>query len=524
MKRASAKVGASKGARGASRTTRPRASLPARTVQARIKAEASRMAHRIAAVKFDPAQSNSLNRRYWEMADGGSPIYSLAPDVRRRLRERCRYEAHNNPWAKGILTTVANDLVGTGPRLRCLTADQKANQAVEQCFQRWASAAGLAPKLRTMRFARGSDGECFAVKNTNKALAHPVKLDIRLYEADQFETPDLFGYESPERVSGIEYDAAGNPVRYNMLDAHPGERSGSSTLLNNYRAVPASQVIHYFRAERPGQLRGVPDLTPALILFAAMRRYTAATVGAAEYQAARSGYIYTKNTPDAESADETGMMPFDTVEFNHNELTALPDGWEATFAPASQPVTTYGDFQYACIREACRAMNVPVSVAIGDSSKANYSSGRLDHQVYLKQIGIEQTEMVHGVIDPLFADWWSEAILVSELWGTGPGQMPLALRAMKSPPPRKWMFDGRGHVDPMKEAEAAGTRIRNRMSTLADECAKEGRDWMEVVLQQGAERALCEAQGVTYPGDEPPAPAPNAANAQPDPAVEESVS
>ena len=167
-----------------------------------------------------------------------------------------------------------------------------------------------------------------------------------------------------------------------MLDAHPGA-PGSSTLLNNYRAVPASQVIHYFRAGVRVSCAGFPTSRQrdSVCGHAAVHRRDGENGG---YQAARSGYIYTKNTPDAESADRTGMMPFDTVEFNHNERRRFPMAGRRRSPPASQPVTTYGDFRYACIREACRAMNVPVSVAIGDSSKANYSSGRLDHQVYLK--------------------------------------------------------------------------------------------------------------------------------------------
>ena len=38
-------------------------------------------------------------------------------DVRKKLRERSRYEVANNSYAKGIVLTLANDCVGTGQSL-----------------------------------------------------------------------------------------------------------------------------------------------------------------------------------------------------------------------------------------------------------------------------------------------------------------------------------------------------------------------------------------------------------------------
>jgi hypothetical protein len=44
-----------------------------------------------------------------------------------------------------------------------LTTDAEANRVVEREFARWSQAVGLAEKLRTMRMARASDGESFAI-------------------------------------------------------------------------------------------------------------------------------------------------------------------------------------------------------------------------------------------------------------------------------------------------------------------------------------------------------------------------
>ena len=109
--------------------------------------------------RYDAAVTTSDNVRHWAAADGLSANAANNPDVRRTLRNRSRYEIANNSYARGISLTLANDCVGTGPRLQMLTANANANRIVEQEFFAWADAIGLAEKLRTMRLARVSDGE-----------------------------------------------------------------------------------------------------------------------------------------------------------------------------------------------------------------------------------------------------------------------------------------------------------------------------------------------------------------------------
>jgi hypothetical protein len=133
--------------------------------------------------------------------------------VRRILRNRSRYEVANNSYARGIVLTLANDVVGTGPRLQLLTGDAEANARIEREFLLWSRSVGLAEKLRTMRVARAEDGEAFAVLISNPALPTAIKLDLRLIEADQVCTPDLMGLAA-NSVDGIVFDQTGNSVEY----------------------------------------------------------------------------------------------------------------------------------------------------------------------------------------------------------------------------------------------------------------------------------------------------------------------
>ena len=120
----------------------------------------------------------------------------------------------------------------------------------------------LAAKLRTMRMAKATDGETFGVLTANPLLAGPVILDLHLVEADRVATPQLKLLDAP--VDGIELDAWGNPARYYVLRYHPGDLRAT---VNDFDVLTADSVIHWFRADRPGQHRGIPEITPALVPF-----------------------------------------------------------------------------------------------------------------------------------------------------------------------------------------------------------------------------------------------------------------
>lgn len=211
-----------------------------------------------------------------------------------------------------------------------LTVDHEANRRIERAFAQWAGAVSLAAKLRTMRMARAVDGEAFAILTNNRKLPTSIQLDLRLIEADQISTPELI-VPMPNAIDGIVFDEAMNPVTYHVLKEHPGDTRLVSI---EYDSVPATSVIHLFRMDRPGQGRGVPDLTPALPLFAQLRRYTLAVLGAAETAADFAGILYT-DAPAGGEAD--AAEPFEPIELESRALMTMPGGWKMSQLHAEQP-------------------------------------------------------------------------------------------------------------------------------------------------------------------------------------------
>jgi lambda family phage portal protein len=447
--------------------------------------------------KFDSAQTTPDNRRHWANADYLSANAAASPAVRRTLRNRARYEVANNSYARGIVLTLANDVIGTGPRLQMLLGDRLAgrhggegvNQIIEHEFSTWAKAVDLPGKLRTMREAKAQDGEAFAMLFSNERLAAPVKLDLKLIEADQVTTsafaettagrPSMLVAKT-SKVDGIVMDEFGNPTEYHVLKEHPG---GKAALGARYDRVPAESMIHLFRADRPGQSRGLPDILPALPLFAQLRRYTLAVIAAAE-SAANIAIFMKTNTPAGGEAAE--VEPMATMEFEPNMAIFGPEGWEPSQIRAEQPATSYAEFKQEILNEIARCLNIPYNIAACNSSGYNYASGRLDHQTYFKSIRVEQSHFETVVLDRILAAWLAEAMLLSEF---------ASLRTIGELP-HQWFWDGHEHVDPAKEAKAQATRLASNTTTLAAEYARQGKDWETELRQRAKEKELMEELGL----------------------------
>jgi len=427
--------------------------------------------------RFDAAQTIDENRRHWANADALSADAAASASVRQTLRNRARYEAENNSYAKGILLTLANDCVGTGPRLQMQGDDPAVNATVETLLANWARRVHLAAKLRTLRIARARDGEAFALLIANLGLDGPVKLDLRLLEADQVASPSPL--LSPYAVDGIRFDTFGNPIEYDVLREHPGA-TGTATLGGFIAdAIPARYVLHLFREDRPGQRRGIPEITPALPLFSQLRRYTLAVLGAAETAADYAAVLQNQNPPDSE--DATTGDAFEAVQLEARMATVLPEGYTLGQIKAEQPATTYAEFKKEILNEAARCLLIPYNVAACNSADYNYASGRLDHQTYHKALRIDRGDLEIQFLDRLLEAFLEEA----EFLGLVP-----AYFSRNGLPPHQWFWDGIQHVDPVKEAVAQKTRLASGTTTLAAEYAAENKDYETEMRQRNKEAEL----------------------------------
>ena len=434
--------------------------------------------------RWDAAQTTDENARHWANADFLSADAAASPQVRATLRSRARYEAQNNCYARGLVDTIANTVVGRGPTLHVLSDDAQANTDVETAWRKWATAVDLPRKLRMMRAALCESGEVFAILTTNPRLPLDVQLDIRLIEADQVAQPTANRLTDPLNVDGIEVDEDGNPMIYHVLKSHPGDRLRVH-LPTEADALPANQVLHLANVDRPGQIRGIPQLTPALPLFALMRRYGLAVVSAAENAASIGGIVHTDAAP--EDGPEA-VEPMDEFEMDRNTWLTMPAGWKTSQFRAEQPTTAHESFTNSIIQEIARCLNVPFIIAAGTAKGANFASGKLDHAAFHKQTEVDRADIERHVLDRIFAAWLAEAALIE-------GFLPQAFRSLDLPE-HEWMWAGEEPIDPGKTATANEKGLANNTTTLAEIYARKGQNWEREIRQRAREHELMHQLGI----------------------------
>lgn len=435
---------------------------------------------RVVRARYDAAQTTHDNARHWAAADALSGAAANTKAVREIIKRRARYETANNGIAHGIVGTLANDVISTGPRWQ-IAGNRETLLPLVRTWQRWADEINLADKLRTMRRAQCVDGEAFAVIATNRGLRSPVQLDLVPVDSDRV-TDDALTFD-PTYADGIQFDVFGNPVSYRVLNYHPSEFSVTATngLATTY---DARNVIHLFKCDRPGQIRGISEIVSTLGLFAELRRYTLAVLAAAE-TAADFAWFLKSTSPEIAASEAT---PFDTVDIERRMGQVLPAGWDVSQLKAEQPTTAYSDFRFNLVGEAARPLHMPVNVAMADSSRSSYASSRMDHIPYERAIRIDRDMIDRVALDKIAYAWLDEAALV-------PGLIPAGL-----PPFNEWdwswVWQGFEHSDPTKAASATATELTLHTTTLRDQYESQGLDWREQIQQRAEEIALMRELGI----------------------------
>ena len=399
--------------------------------------------------RYDAARTSIENERWWAAADGLAARTANSATVRKVLRQRSRYETHEaNSYARGIVVAKANDVIGTGAVLQVASQDRAWNQAVELRWNEWTKATLLWQKLWTAFVAYVVDGETFIERRNNPKL-QGVTLTYEISEADLWSDPWDVGTD-PLYSDGVRIDKHGNVESYKRLRTHPGESIAS---MLEPMTVSADAVIHHFRRDRPGQMRGVPHLTPALPLFAELRRYRLATMAAAETAANFAALLYTDAPIEPAEVDA-----FQMIDLERRALMSLPSGWKMEQLRAEHPNTTHFEFVKSVLMEVGRCLLTPLNIALGSSGDYNFSSARLDYILYWGNCDIERNNFACCVLDRIWRDWLEEATLIP---GYLPVQQPTDFAR------HAWRWPPRYPLDVMEQAQADS--VYYNMGHLADE-------------------------------------------------------
>lgn len=421
--------------------------------------------------RLDAAQQSDDLSKWWAGADAGGPNWTYRHDVRATIRKRARYEVANNSYAFGIVQTIATHTIGTGPQLQLTGPVREWNVLIENAWHEHIEAINLVQRLTSMVAARIYDGESFGCLYFNPILETPCSIDMRVIETDQVHDP-ISSTIDPRNLDGVMLDEWGNPVEYRLLKHHPGENNSLAAWQHD--TWSRKFICHLFRQDRPGQMRGISELTPALTLFAVLRRFTRATLSAAEAAAMFAAFL---KTTAASVTPDPNEDPFGAMDIDFGTLTSLPQGWDVSQLKPEHPATTYPQFVNQLLQEISRCLSVPQNIALCNSSGYNFSSSKLDHNLYYRKLSADQQQICRVVLNKLLEMWFLEAV------EKHPRLIGLPRDYIRA---RQWFWDPPETIDPQAESSARDTDLRNGTTTIPVEYAKKGMDY-ETAQQQAAE-------------------------------------
>lgn len=403
------------------------------------------------------------------------------------LRNRTRDLVRNNPYVRQAVDSYVADCVSYGFKASSQAATPERRRAINDLFRRFAETIDADGRcdfgglLELVCRGYFEAGEMFARRRprrpgpTPEGDGLPVPLQIQLLPADLLPLEDNRTLDNGNAVrSGIEFDAIGRRVAYWFLRRHPGDLTDQRALatLEQVR-VPASEVIHVFRARDAGQIRGEPHLVAALVRTYVFDRYEDAELERKKIAAMFASFVTSKSPeePDPQAQTDPDGTEREALEPGTTHYL-LPDE-DVKFAQPADVGPNYEAFMNRTLLAIAAGAGVPYASMTGDLRGANYSSmraGTVAFRTRLEQF--QWNVLIHQFCRPLWA-WFVEAAALA-------GELPRDRAAVADAMKVKWITPKLPWVDPMKDALAEIVLVDNCVKSLSDVIEATGEDPEEV--------------------------------------------
>jgi lambda family phage portal protein len=425
------------------------------------------------------------------------------------LRSRARDAMRNNPHANAACEAFVANLIGTGIKPSSLLVDKPELRAeVMELWLDWtddADADGLADfyGLQTI-VARAlfEAGECFIrFRNRKPEDGFGVPLQVQLLESEM--CPYWWNQYAPNGnwiMNGVELDFIGRRAAYWFFPTHPGDMTIDLTSTLIPVRIPASEILHIFKPTRPGQMRGVPIITPALVRMFFLDQQDDAELERKRIASMFAGFITTATPED--------IIPIDGLDDSAPQqgigLSGLEPGTMQTLLPGedikfSEPADvggSYEAFQYRQQLALYGALGIPYTVATSDLRRANYSSLRgsiVEFRRKLEQL--QHQVIVFQMCAPIWRRWLDTAVLAQAL----PIDASTYLAAQADYQRAKWIPQRNDWVDPLKDRQAEKLAVDAGFKSRSDVVEAEGSDPEESDQRIAADKEREEELGLEFP-------------------------
>ena len=425
----------------------------------------------------------------------------------RTLRDRSRAATRNDGTARGVIEKLVSSMIGTGIKPLSAAPDAAFKVALHALWLRWtkvADADGLLDFYGMQALAVRSwleAGECFGrLRDRLPADGLPVPLQVQLLEPEL--CPHDYNAYSPDlRIrAGIQFSPIGARTTYWFHPSRPE--------LDDYDAarlvpVPADHVAHLFEPLRPGQLRGIPHLTQALIKLYELDKYDDATLIRQQLAAMFAAFIKSPggvgdlgsfNPVTGMAAETADGKP--TITLQPGIVQELGPGEEMQFSepPAADG---YADFMRQQLYGVSAATGVPYELLTGDMRGVNDRTVRVILNEFRGRIQAWQ----YGIVavrfcEPIWRAWmW-------RVWLSGALSFPASFATDPEPwLAVKWTPPRVPYIQPVQDIQAQKDAIRSGLTSRAATVAEYGEDAEQIDREQADDNARADQLGLVYDTD-----------------------
>lgn len=394
------------------------------------------------------------------------------------LRGRSRFHCREGGLLVAGKETWVAYSVGTGLAPTWPTLSAELRRALTAWFNRWAKTCDFDGGTTYYGLQAMVEGEAFEAGEVFIRLIRsenrPLRLQLIQSEQLPYDNSAANLATGHEVRLGIEFNGAGERVAYHFYKEHPGDGT-KQTPAQSMQRIPADEIIHYFRREYPGQLRGLPQTRAALVPSNKLDDYDNAMLDRANAGAAFAVFLEKDGGSDRGTA-EGEPAPSAELTLETGSIIEGEPGEKATTINPPDPGNNYDAFTFRGSTKACAAMGVPYAETTGDLRKVNFSSmraGRLSFKRRIEQR--QQFTIVPQFCDPVVLAALSDALLRGDI------ALPRgASRNIGTYENIDHVGDAWEYVDPRGDAEADVTLVDNLLKPRSKVIAERGGDAEEV--------------------------------------------
>ncbi len=411
------------------------------------------------------------------------------------IRNRARDLVRNNSWAAKGVNVIVNNSVGYGIRAQLKASSNLRTRQAQALWQQHMETSAIDAdgmmdiyglQALAMRCLVESGEVLIRMRPRRLEDGLPLPFQIQILEPDLLADDEVIESNGNSVHNGIEFDALGRRVAYHLYRRHPGDFSNNMLRwMAEPTRVPASEIIHLYRKDRPGQDRGVSWLAPTVRTLYDLGLYDDGTLKRVQLSALFAGFI--------SSDDPQGLgdeLDTELPDLQPGTMYLLKSGQSVQFN-SPPPANDDPAFREWILRSVASGLGITYESLTGNLSTVNFSSARMGHHDMGRNIDAWQWNLFIPVFCGGVFGWFKDMIAAS------PDYAGFKIDDLTV----EWTPPARTVVDPAKEWKALQTAVRSGFMSLPEAIRSQGFDPDAVLAEQAEYLAKLDAAGVIVESD-----------------------